>query len=323
MKIFITGASGFVGGAAAKALIADEHEVTAMARSDASADKIRATGAEPVSMSLETVSAEHLAGCDAVIHSAAYVGPWGSREQFWMTNVEGTTRLLTAAREAGVRRFIYISSEAAIMRGQHLNDADETYPYPDRTPYLYSETKAEAERRIIAADDADSDFRTISLRPRLVWGPGDQTVLRVLREAVENNRFMWMNGGKWLGSSTHIDNLTHAIKLALASDVGGEVYFINDGEELPVREFFTRYAATQGIELPNLSAPAGLVLGVAMIMDRVWRLLGIESQPPLVHYAVMIVSRNMTMRIDKIRRELGYEPVISIDEGMAAMPKLG
>ena len=80
--------------------------------------------------------------CDAVVHCAAWVEPWGSREDYWRANVEGTDRLLAAARSAGAARFLHMSTEAVLWRGQHLRDVDETHPYPDRTPYLYAETKA-------------------------------------------------------------------------------------------------------------------------------------------------------------------------------------
>ncbi len=183
MKVFVTGGSGFVGGHVIERLAA-RYEVLAMARSERSAEAVRRFGATPVTCDLDTLDATHLAGVDAVVHCAAYVEEWGTRDDFWRGNVDGTTRCLDAARRAGVRRFVHIGTEAALFDGHDLVDLDETAPYPARQRYLYSETKAEAERRVLAANA--EGFTTISLRPRFVWGPRDTTVLpAVLRMARE------------------------------------------------------------------------------------------------------------------------------------------
>ncbi len=321
MRIFVTGASGFVGGAAARAL-AREHEVHAMARSEASAAAVRATGATPVACSLGGVEPEHLAGCDAIVHAAAFVGPWGTRADFWQANVEGTTQLLDVARRAGVRRFVHIGTEAALFAGQDMCDIDETYPYPDSTPFLYSETKAEAERRVLAANDPAGGFATISLRPRLVWGPGDQSVLRELVGMVRDGRFMWIGGGAARTSTAHIDNVVHGITLALTQGRGGEAYFLTDGEVLAMRDFITRYLATQGVDPGDRSIPVWLARGAAAVVEPVWRLLGLRSDPPLTRFAACIMSAECTLSIDKARRELGYVPVVTVDTGLAAMPRV-
>jgi nucleoside-diphosphate-sugar epimerase len=118
-KIFITGASGFIGGAIAKRLTPD-HWVLAMARTQASHAKIEALGARPMSCSLDSIEPGALKECDTVIHCAAYVEPWGRFKDFYEVNVTGTERLLAAARKAGVKRFIHVSTEAVLFRGQDM-----------------------------------------------------------------------------------------------------------------------------------------------------------------------------------------------------------
>lgn len=321
MRIFVTGASGFVGGAAARAL-AREHEVLAMARSDASAAAVRETGATPVACALGSVRSEDLAGCEAVVHAAAFVGPWGTREEFERANVDGTTRLLAAAKAAGVRRFVHIGTEAALFRGQDMVDVDESYDYPASTPFLYSETKAEAERRVLAANDPAAGFTTVSLRPRLVWGPGDQSVLRELVAMVRQGRFMWIGGGTARTSTAHIDNVVRAIRLALTAGRGGEAYFITDGEAWTMRDFVGRYLATQGVDPGDRSIPAWAARGAAAVVEPIWRTLGLRGDPPLTRFAACIMSADCTLRIDKARRELGYEPGVGVEGGLAAMPRV-
>src|SRR5262245_55880648 len=160
MRIFITGASGFIGGAIARSL-AREHSVLAMSRSDASDEAIKALGANPVRSELGAVLPAQLARADVVVHAAAFVKQWGTREEFWNANVEGTRQLLGVARTSNAKRFIHIGTEAALFHGQHMRDIDESYPYPSSTPFLYSETKAAAERLVLAANS--KDFMTMSL----------------------------------------------------------------------------------------------------------------------------------------------------------------
>src|SRR5262245_6607718 len=120
-KIFITGASGFVGGAITRAL-APRHEIAALSRSPASDAQIATLGVVPVRGELNSVRTEDLGGAEIVVHCAAFVKQWGTRAEFWNTNVEGTRRMLDVARRAGVRRFIHIGTEAALFHGQHMRD---------------------------------------------------------------------------------------------------------------------------------------------------------------------------------------------------------
>lgn len=316
MKIFVTGGSGFVGGHLIEAL-SKEHTVLAMARSARSAEAVTRYGAEAVLTDLDALTAEQLAGCDAVVHCAAYVEEWGTREQFWQGNVEGTARALDAARRAGVRRFIHIGTEAALFDGSALVNIDESRAYPERQRYLYSETKAEAERRVLAANAPG--FETLSLRPRLVWGPRDTSVLPAVLRAAREGAWAWIDGGAARTSTTHVANLARAVTLALTRGAGGEAYFIADEGTRTLREFLSALARTQGVELPPRSVPGALMRPIARAIEGIWRALGVRRAPPVTAFAVAMMSREVTVRTDKARRELGYAPVITVDEGLRAM----
>lgn len=298
------------------------HDVLALSRSQGSDDKIRALGVEPVRSALGQVDPSILHGCEVIVHCAAYVELWGTLDQFWQANVEGTAQLLDVAKQAGVRRFIHIGTEAALFRGQHMRDIDETYPYPKSTPYYYSRTKAEAERRAFKANDRQSGFTTISIRPRTVWGPGDQTVLPEILGMIERGAFAWIDGGGHRTSTTHIDNLVHSVMLALDKGQGGNAYFFTDDEVVTFKDFFGRLIATQGVEVSAKSVPGFILRGLAFVVETVWRLLRLKSSPPITRFAAAIMSRDCTIRIDKAKAELGFLPVTSIDDGMTAMGKL-
>ena len=315
---FVTGGSGFIGGRLIRRL-ADGWTVKALARSESSAEKVRAAGAEPVSGDLDDVSAmsEGARGCGYAFHAAAALGEWGRREDFIHGNVDGTRNALRAVREAGVRRFVHVGTEAALLVGQPLVNADETVPLRPDSKAHYSATKAMAEQAVL---DANGDeLETVVLRPRLVWGPGDTTILPALREAVEKGRFSWIGGGGHRTSTTHVDNVVEGLVLAATKGVPGNAYFVTDGEPVVFREFVTELLATAGVEPPNRSVPVAVAKPLAGAAEGIWGALRRTSPPPLTRLAVWLSALECTIDISKARRELGYQPVKSIEAGMAEL----
>ena len=254
MKIFLTGGSGFVGGAVAKAL-SGRHAIMALSRSEKSDAVLKSLGATPVRGDLETLAPHLLNGAEAIIHSAAFVEDWGPWSHYEAVNVTGTERLLRAAKEAGVRRFVHVGTEAALFRGQPMRDIDETYPLAPDSPFPYSATKARAEMAVVAANDPAKGFETIVIRPRLVWGEGDKTVMPVVKAMAEAGKFAWIDGGRAMTSTTHIDNLVHALELALTKGESGRAYFVVDGPPMKFRDFLAPYLKAAGVDLPDKSAP--------------------------------------------------------------------
>lgn len=312
-RIFVTGASGFVGGAATRRFVRDGHDVRAMSRTEKSDAAIRALGATPVRCDLESVTAAHIGNVEAILHCAAFVEQWGPKDAWKRFNVDGTARMLQAAREAGARRFIHIGTEAALLKGQHLRGVDETYPLAPNSPYPYSSTKARAEQLVRAANAPN--FETIVLRPRFIWGPGDTTLLPVIESMAKAGRFMWIDGGRARTSSTHIANLVHAIDLALTKGRPGEAYFVLDDGVHTMREMLTGMAASRGITLPNTSVPAWIPGVMGAVGEWAWRTFNLKGEPALTRFSAMIMSRDCILKDDKARAELGYRPVIGVEDG--------
>jgi hypothetical protein len=318
MRIFVTGASGFVGGHVTEKLVAG-HEVVALARSPRSREAVERLGARAAAGELGAVPPESLRGCDAVVHCAAYAEEWGTREQFWQANVEGTAQLLEAARAAGVKRFVHIGTEAALFDGHELVGVDEQHPYPARQRFLYSETKAEAERRVLAANAPG--FQALSLRPRLVWGPRDTSVAKAIAAASQAGRFAWIDRGEALTSTTHVRNVAHAVGLALERGRGGEAYFVADEGERSLREFLSAYLAAQGVDLGARNLPSAIARPLAALIEGLWRLFGVKKAPPMTRFAVAMMARSVTVKTGKAQKELGYRPVVSVEEGMAELQR--
>ena len=322
MKIFITGASGFVGGAATRRLVAEGCEVFAMSRSESSDRKIRALGAIPSRCDLDSITATNITGCDIVIHAAAHVEAWGDVDAWDKANVQGTKNVLAAARAAGARRFIHIGTEAALVRGQDLIDADETYPLAFDSPFPYCRTKALAEQAVLAANNPKEKFTTIVLRPRFIWGPGDATILPSILEMAAAGKWTWIGGGQALTSTTYVENLVDAILLARECGKSGEAYFILDDGTRSIKEIVSAMAAAHGVTLPERSISGALARGIGSTLEFIWRTFGIKSKPALTAHEAMVMSRHCTLDGAKAQRELGYRPSFSVAKGLKAMSAL-
>ncbi len=322
MKIFVTGGSGFIGGALIKKLSA-VHQFFALSRSPRSDHLLRQYGATPIRGDLAQFETDCLNECDAVVHSAAHIGPGGDRAFYRAVNVTGTENVLNRAKEAGIKRFIHIGTEAGCFYGQHMRDIDETYPLAVHSPYHYPATKAEAEVVVLRANEPAIGFETVSLRPRLVWGEGDRTLLPNMVKAARFHALAWIDGGRCLTSTTHVDNVVHGIELALqGKGRGGEAYFITDDEVRSFREVITALLATQELQPGNLSIPSAPIRATVYLLQKSWEGLHIPYHLPINRFAVALMSRDCTIRIDKARRELEYEPIVNFDLGLQQLPKL-
>jgi nucleoside-diphosphate-sugar epimerase len=313
---FVTGGSGFIGGALIRRLVADGWDVRALARSDAAAQRVAALGAQAIAGDLGdtpsmSVGAQY---CEIAFHCAAHLGDWGSREDFERGNVQGTRNALSAARQAGLRRFVHVGTEAALLAGRPLIEVDERAPLRFDSPALYSATKARAEEAVIEANR--DGLETVVVRPRFVWGRGDTTLLPLLTEAVRSGRFAWIGGGRHRTSTTHVDNTTQGLLLAAERGAPGSVYFVTDGEPVVFRDFVTRLLQTQGVEPPSRSIPRPVAAALAAASETAWRALPLPGRPPLTRLAVWVSGLETTIDITRAREELGYAPVKTIDQGL-------
>jgi nucleoside-diphosphate-sugar epimerase len=316
---FITGASGFIGGTLSRRLSSEGWTVNALARSAASADAVTANGAQPKRGDLsDTVALQAgMDGADVVFHAAAHLGDWGAKADFVRDNVDGTRNVLDAARAAGVARLVHVGTEAALMHGKPLIEVDEHAPLQPSSPALYSATKARAEALVIAA--AGDGLQTVVIRPRLVWGKGDTTILPQLADAVRSGRFAWVGGGHHLTSTTHVDNVVEGLLLGAERGASGNVYFVTDGAPVVFREFISKLLGTQGLDPGTRSIPPALAGSLAAVAEIAWSTLPLPGRPPLTRLAYWLSAQECTIDISKARRDLHYVPVRSVDEGLGEL----
>jgi nucleoside-diphosphate-sugar epimerase len=316
---FVTGGSGFIGGRLIERLVGEGRPVRALARSQASAERVAELGAEPVRGDIgERDSLAGAAeGADAAFHLAAHLGEWGPWEDFERGNVEGTRNVLAACAEAGVRRFVHCGTEAALMAGEPLVGVDETAPLRPDSRAPYPATKAKAEQAVRAASRAG--FETVVVRPRFVWGKGDTTLLPEMVETVEKGRFAWIGGGRNVTDTTHVDNVVEGLVLAAERGRPGEAYFVTDGEPVVFREFVTAMLRTQGVEPPERSVPAWTAAPLARAAEAAWKLLPLKGTPPMTTFRSWLLTQECTIDIAKAREELGYAPLVTHDQGLAEL----
>ena len=316
MKILVTGGTGFLGTRLIPRLVKDGHHVFALARSVSSEDKLRALGATPISGDLESSAPPSLPEVDAVVHTAAHFRFAGPRAPYFRTNVEGTTALLKAAEETGVKTFVYLSAAGTIMddTGLPIRDADESAPtHPDSfSAYLASKSRGEA--AVLAANKPG--FRTIALRPPAIWGPGDAWS-RELPRAIKSGQFAFINHGEYVYVTCHVDNVIEAIKCALERGAGGHAYFINDREKITFRQFIKMIASLQNLSIEKLrSMPYGLAFAMARVMELFAAITFRKTDPPLSRSMVRMIGREFSTNDAAARRELGYVGKTSIADGL-------
>jgi nucleoside-diphosphate-sugar epimerase len=316
----VTGATGFLGARLVTLLVERGWHVRALHRDPAAAPRLGALGAEPMRGDLEdrAALARAVAGVDAVVHAAALFTMWAPHEAFRRANVEGTRNLLVAAQEAGVARFVQVGASAVVMgerRPMRGVTEDAPLTFPSWAPYIA--TKAEAQRLVLEADEPDG-MRTAVVLPPLIWGRG-MPMLDGVAADMRAGRFAWPGGGRQRMSTAHVDNVALAAILAAERAPGGRAYFVTDGEDRTLREVMTTLLATHGVEARARSVPVALAWRLAALAEGLWRGLRLRGAPPLTRQMLRMVGEDFTLSDARARRELGYRPLVTWQDGIAAM----
>lgn len=315
--VFITGGSGFLGRNLIRECRAQGHRVLALARSAQAQKVVAGLGAEPVAADLLDVTPAQLGGADWLIHSAAIVAEWGPRAEFQRINVDGTQHLLDVARSAGVKSFVLIGTEAAYATGGPMRNLVESMPLPPNPLPRYPATKAAAEKIVRAANAPG--FRTTVVRPRLIWGRDDSSVLPQLVDTVKKGQFAWVDGGRYVTSTCHVANVCEGALLAAEKGQGGAAYFLTDGQPQVFREFMTQLFATRGVTAADKNVPRVLVKLLGTVCEFAWEYLPLPGAPPITRMAIALGTQEVTVSDALARRELGYVGRVSVEAGIAEL----
>jgi nucleoside-diphosphate-sugar epimerase len=316
----VTGGSGFVGGRLIERLISQGWQVRALARSSQAARIVERRGAAVVIGSLDDMSSLTNAcrGCDVVIHVAAHFKLWGDPAEFERSNVKGTGNLLQAAAAASVKRFIQLGAAAVVMGDlAPMLRANESLPRQERAWAPYSASKARGEALVLGANRPDV-FETVVVRPPMIWGAGMPT-LEHMAKMVKAGQFRWVGDGSQAMSTAHVENVCHALELAIKKGRGGEAYFVSDDADSTLKEVFSGLLKTRGIEPPQASAPLPMAWFMATAMEWIWKTFSRMGEPPLTRQMLRLIGEPFTLDITKAQRELGYRPVMTRAQGLRDM----
>lgn len=313
-RILVTGASGMLGAGVARALAARGDEVVVMQRRDSGLGLAQVCGdiADPSAVR------RAVEGCEAVIHLAAKVSLAGPLAEFHRINVEGTRNLVQAARQAGVRRFVQVSSPSVAHAGSALVGAGAGPADPVRARGHYARTKAEAECIALAADSAD--LSVVAIRPHLVWGPGDEQLIARIVARAKAGRLVLISGGRALIDTTYLDNAVDAMLAACdradQPQVHGRAFVVSNGEPRTVAELLTRIAESGGAPPPRRSVPFVIAWAAGRVVESAWAILRRPGEPPMTAFLAEQLATAHWFDQRSTREALGWRPRISLDEGL-------
>jgi nucleoside-diphosphate-sugar epimerase len=321
LKILVTGGGGFLGQALCRGLVERGHEVASFNRGHYA--QLDALGVRQLRGDLADRDAVLAAarGGDAVFHNAARAGAWGSRDSYHRANVVGTDNVIAACRAHGIGRLVYTSTPSVTHRATHpvAGGTADTVPYGDHLKAPYAATKLIAEKAVLAANDAG--LATVALRPRLIWGVGDQQLLPRLVERARAGRLRLVGGGDNLVDTTYIDNAAQAHfdalgHLAPGAACAGRAYFISNGEPRPMRAIVNALLAAAGAPPVTKSLPFGAAYAIGAACEAAWSLLPLRGEPPLTRFLAEQLATTHWYDMGPARRDFGYVPGVTIDEGL-------
>ena len=315
MKVLVTGGTSLIGGAVAQRLDERGDDVTVFQRRPSGLDVVEELG----DITDVSALAGAVGGADAVIHLAARVGVVGAWEDFELTNVEGTAAVLSAARRAGVSRFVFVSSPSVAHAGESLVGAGAGPADPDGTSGHYARSKAIAER--LALGESDDQLSVVAIRPHLVWGPGDTQLVGRIVDRAKSGRLATVGSGAALVDTTYIDNAADALVAALdrAESLGGRALVVSIGEPRPIGELVSRIVAAAGLDEPRLHVPVSVARLGGRLAERVWESSGREDDPPMTEFLAEQLSTAHWFDQRETREALDWQPAISLDEGFVRL----
>jgi nucleoside-diphosphate-sugar epimerase len=309
--ILITGATGFIGGAVARRLLAEGCQIKVLARTPEKAASLQKMGAEVLRGDLTDYDSVRSAmdGVDVLIHVAGAINLFADEETYSRINALGTTNVCKAALDAGVKRFIHTSTVIVhgLEPGTNLAE-DAALIYGDD---LYCDTKIDSEN--IAWDWIEKGLPGIVVRPSQAYGPEDGTWTIKPIGLLKKNLFSYADGGKGVIQAIYIDDLVDGYLGTLAEGETGEVYALVGERPVPLKEFFGYYVEMLGKRFVP-SVPAFMARATAGLMESIARLT--KSKPVFTRAQIIYTTRQISYSGEKAKEKLGFVPKTSLEDGM-------
>jgi 2-alkyl-3-oxoalkanoate reductase len=321
LHALVTGAGGFLGRYIVEQLVARGDRVRTLSRGTyPELDKL---GIESLQGDIQDAAAVERAcqSVDCVFHVAAMAGIWGRSKEFYGTNVLGTVNVAQGCRKTGVSRLVLTSSPSVTFAGRDQCGVNETQgPFPERWLAHYPYTKALAEHAVLDSDGYDG-LSTCALRPHLIWGPRDQHLIPRLLDRARRGQLRQVGDGKNLIDATYVENAAAAHLLAAdalrpGSPVCGRSYYISNGEPVNCWQWINEILALAGLPpvTRRISRQAAYTAGA--VLEGLWTALGRTDEPRMTRFLAAQLATSHYFDISAARRDFGYEPRVSMAEGM-------
>lgn len=311
MKILVTGATGFLGKCVAFRLKAEGHEVRGLGRNNNIGILLQNNGIEycQTDFADEAKVIEACRGMDYVMHCGAMSSPWGKYKDFYTANVLGTRNVVSGCLKHDVKRLIHISTPSLYFDFKDRFNISESEQLPGMPCNTYALTKLLAEMEV----DSAKGLHAITLRPRGIFGPGDNAILPRLILANRQKRLPLICGGEALIDMTYVENVVDSMILCINSplDTIGKKYNISNGEPWKLKDLLPILFRSIDEPFSPKSLPYSLVYSIAWLMEKIS-----INEPPLTRYTVGILAKSQTLNIQGAMNELGYRPRVSILEGI-------
>ncbi|HAA56948.1 MAG TPA: 3-beta hydroxysteroid dehydrogenase [Myxococcales bacterium] len=310
MRILVTGATGFLGGALARRLQDMGHEVTGLGRNAVVGAQLEEDGITFVQADLADAHAMMRAcqGQDVVFHSGAKSELWGTMREFYTANVVGTENIVAGCLRHHVERLIHVSTPGIYFTGEDRLDIREWEPLPKKQANAYTQTKLWAEGVVDRA--VREGLPAIILRPRGIVGAGDTSILPRVLKAADSGRLRKIGKGRNIADFTHVENVVDALLLCLEApkETFGQKYNITNGEPVVLWDILSTFCGWMGYTLPPGRVPFSIAWNIAYAMEWKSKLVQAKEEPFLTRYGVGLLAKSMTLNIQAAREELGYTP---------------
>ncbi|WP_246028991.1 2-alkyl-3-oxoalkanoate reductase [Parashewanella tropica] len=323
--VFVTGAGGFLGFAICQRLVTAGIKVTGFARGNY--PKLEQLGVTMIQGDLAEPKAvtKAMQGCDMVFHVASKAGVWGSKESYFNPNVKGAENVIEACKANGIKYLVYTSTPSVTFDGQDENGIDESAPYAEHYMNFYGLSKSVAEKAVLEANN--SDLKTVAIRPHLIWGPEDPHLVPRVLERGKAGRLKLVGKQDKLVDTIYIDNAAYshilaALKLTDAdSKCAGKAYFVSNDEPVTMANMLNQILGCAQLPPVTKRVPVGVAYAVGAILESVYKLLNKQEEPFMTRFVAKQLSCSHYYDIGAAKRDLGYQPIVTIAEGMELLKR--
>lgn len=322
MKILVTGGSGFIGFELCKQLLEEGHTVISLQRNFS--DKIEQLGITQCIADLTNAGAcyeklKDQTDIDAVFHTAAKAGIWGSYKSYYAANVVATENILNWCKKSKIKYLIYTSTPSVVYGEKSLENVDESLPYPSKFLTYYAQTKAQAEALVLSAHS--HQLQVVSLRPHLVFGPGDPHLIPRIIARSKQQRLWQIGNAQNLVDVIHVSNAAYAHLCALNFLVesplhGGKPYFIAQERPVPLWWFIDKILSLKKLPPIRYSLNLKVAYLIGFILENCFKCLPWLGEPPMTRFLAKQLGTSHYFNQSAAIMDLAYRPKISIEDGL-------